>query len=107
LFYSHGLGIHARGFAMSPTNTIFGVPRGFIVKVRSPLTKGGLDYGPFLLDATSLPKNRLYVYDEDGQLILDDPPDRYARRREFPRHLAKPQPWKLSCHMARAQGSLA
>ena len=70
------------GFAMSPTNTSGVGTAGFVVKVMIPVTKG-LDYlilvggDRFAIDLD------LYVYDEDGQLILDDrrPPRRSVRER--------------------------
>jgi len=70
------------GFAMSPTNTSGVGTAGFVVKVMIPVTKG-LDYlilvggDKFAVDLD------LYVYDEDGQLILDDRrrPRRAVRER--------------------------
>src|SRR5436190_22926890 len=66
-----------RGFAMSPTNTSGVGTSGFVVKVMIPVTKG-LDYLIIVGGDTYAVDLDLYVYDEDGQLILDDrrPPRR-------------------------------
>jgi hypothetical protein len=71
-----------RGFAMSPTNTSGVGPAGFVVKVMIPITKG-LDY-LILVGGDKFARDLdLYVYDEDGQLILDDrrTPRRAVRER--------------------------
>ena len=59
------------GFAMSPTNTSGVGTAGFVVKVMIPVTKG-LDYLILVGGDSSAVDLDLYVYDEDGQLILDD-----------------------------------
>ena len=60
-----------RGFAMSPTNVSGVGPAGFVVKVMIEVTKG-LDY-LILVGGDKFAKDLdLYVYDEVGQLILDD-----------------------------------
>ena len=71
-----------RGFAMSPTNTSGVGTAGFVVKVMIPVTKG-LDYLIIVGGDTYAVDLDLYVYDEDGQLILDDrrPPRRAVRER--------------------------
>ena len=73
------------GFAMSPTNTSGVGTAGFVVKVMIPVTKG-LDYLILVGGDRFAVDLDLYVYDEDGQLILDD--RRPARRevRERLRH---------------------
>ena len=71
-----------RGFAMSPTNTSGVGTAGFVVKVMIPVTKG-LDYLILVGGDSSAVDLDLYVYDEDGQLILDDrrPPRHAVRER--------------------------
>ena len=71
-----------RGFAMSPTNTSGVGTAGFVVKVMIPVTKG-LDYLILVGGDSSAVDLDLYVYDEDGQLILDDrrAPRRAVRER--------------------------
>ena len=69
-----------RGFAMSPTNTSGVGTAGFVVKVMIPVTKG-LDYLILVGGDSSAVDLDLYVYDEDGQLILDD--------RRAPRHAVR------------------
>jgi hypothetical protein len=59
------------GFAMSPTNTSGVGTAGFVVKVMIPTTKG-LDYVILVGGDRFAVDLDLYVYDEDGQLILDD-----------------------------------
>jgi hypothetical protein len=60
-----------RGFAMSPTNVSGVGPAGYVVKVMIEVTKG-LDY-LILVGGDKFAKDLdLYVYDEVGQLILDD-----------------------------------
>ena len=60
-----------RGFAMSPTNVSGVGPAGYVVKVMIEVTKG-LDY-LILVGGDKFAKDiDLYVYDEVGQLILDD-----------------------------------
>lgn len=60
-----------RGFAMSPTNVSGVGPAGYVVKVMIEVTKG-LDY-LILIGGDKFAKDLdLYVYDEVGQLILDD-----------------------------------
>jgi hypothetical protein len=59
------------GFAMSPTNTSGVGTAGFVVKVMIPVTKG-LDYLILVGGDRFAVDLDLYVYDEDGQLILDD-----------------------------------
>lgn len=60
-----------RGFAMSPTNTSGVGTAGFVVKVMIEVTKG-LDY-VILVGGDKFARDLdLYVYDEVGQLILDD-----------------------------------
>src|SRR5438445_2721051 len=66
------------GFAMSPTNTSGVGTAGFVVKVMIPVTKG-LDYLILVGGDRFAVDLDLYVYDEDGQLILDD---RRPARRE-------------------------
>jgi len=66
------------GFAMSPTNTSGVGTAGFVVKVMIPVTKG-LDYLILVGGDRFAVDLDLYVYDEDGQLILDD---RRRPRRE-------------------------
>jgi hypothetical protein len=59
------------GFAMSPTNTSGVGTAGFVVKVMIPVTRG-LDYLILVGGDRFAVDLDLYVYDEDGQLILDD-----------------------------------
>lgn len=60
-----------RGFAMSPTNTSGIGTAGYVVKVMIEVTKG-LDY-VILVGGDKFARDLdLYVYDEVGQLILDD-----------------------------------
>lgn len=60
-----------RGFAMSPTNTSGVGTAGYVVKVMIEVTKG-LDY-VILVGGDKFARDLdLYVYDEVGQLILDD-----------------------------------
>jgi hypothetical protein len=60
-----------RGFAMSPTNTSGVGTAGYVVKVMIEVTKG-LDY-VVLIGGDKFAKDLdLYIYDEVGQLILDD-----------------------------------
>jgi hypothetical protein len=66
------------GFAMSPTNTSGVGTAGFVVKVMIPVTKG-LDYLILVGGDRFAVDLDLYVYDEDGQLVLDD---RRRPRRE-------------------------
>ena len=59
------------GFYMSPTNTSGIAGTGFTVKVMIPVSKG-LDY-VILIGRDAFARDiDLYVYDEVGQLILDD-----------------------------------
>lgn len=61
----------AVGFYMSPTNTSGIAGSGFTVKVMIPVSKG-LDY-VILVGRDQFARDiDLYVYDEVGQLILDD-----------------------------------
>jgi hypothetical protein len=61
----------AIGFYMSPTNTSGIAGSGFTVKVMIPVSKG-LDY-VILIGRDAFARDiDLYVYDEVGQLILDD-----------------------------------
>src|SRR5260370_24902302 len=72
----------ARGFAMSPTNVSGVGTAGYVVKVMIEVTKG-LDY-LILVGGDKFARDLdLYVYDEDGQLILDDrrTPRRQVRER--------------------------
>ena len=80
--YNMAVRYKERGFYMSPTNTSGVGPAGFIVKVMIPITKG-LDYLILIGGDTFAVDLDLYVYDEDGQLILDDrrPPRRAVRER--------------------------
>ncbi len=59
------------GFAMAPTNTSGVGTAGFVVKVMVPVTKG-LDYLILVAGDRFAVDLDVYVYDEDGQLILDD-----------------------------------
>jgi hypothetical protein len=76
----YNMAVHytARGFYLSPTNTSGVGTAGYTVKVMIAVTKG-LDYlilvggDKFAIDLD------LYVYDEVGQLILDDRRDPHAR----------------------------
>jgi hypothetical protein len=69
--YSMAVHYTQRGFAMSPTNTSGVATAGFVVKVMIPITKG-LDY-VILVGRDKFARDvDLYVYDEDGQLVLDD-----------------------------------
>jgi hypothetical protein len=61
----------ATGFYMSPTNTSGIAGTGFTVKVLIPVSKG-LDYVILIGRDTFARDIDLYVYDEVGQLILDD-----------------------------------
>jgi hypothetical protein len=102
--YSMAVHYTARGFAMSPTNTSGVATAGFIVKVMIPITKG-LDY-VILVGRDKFAKDvDLYVYDEDGQLILDD------RRAETRAGVKFRASYTGTCeafvHMARAQGLAA
>jgi len=99
--YSMAVHYTARGFAMSPTNTSGVATAGFIVKVMIPITKG-LDY-VILVGRDKFAKDvDLYVYDEDGQLILDD------RRTDTRAGVKFRASYTGTCeafvHMARAQG---
>ena len=80
--YNMAVRYTARGFAMSPTNTSGVGTAGFVVKVMIPITKG-LDYVILVGGDAFAVDLDLYVYDEDGQLILDDrrPPRRAVRER--------------------------
>src|SRR4051812_17162686 len=61
----------ATGFYMSPTNTSGIAGAGYTVKVMIPVSKG-LDY-VILIGRDQFARDiDLYVYDEVGQLILDD-----------------------------------
>ena len=102
--YSMAVHYTQRGFAMSPTNTSGVATAGFVVKVMIPITKG-LDY-VILVGRDKFAKDiDLYVYDEDGQLILDD---RRADSRAGVKFRAS---YTGTCeafvHMARAQGLAA
>src|SRR5205085_4175711 len=69
--YSMAVHYTARGFYMSPTNTSGIAGSGYTVKVLIPVSKG-LDY-VILIGRDAFAKDiDLYVYDEVGQLILDD-----------------------------------
>jgi hypothetical protein len=69
--YNMAVQYTARGFAMSPTNVSGVGPAGYVVKVMIEVTKG-LDY-LILIGGDKFAKDiDLYVYDEVGQLILDD-----------------------------------
>jgi hypothetical protein len=69
--YNMAVNYTARGFAMSPTNVSGVGPAGYVVKVMIEVTKG-LDY-LILIGGDKFAKDLdLYVYDEVGQLILDD-----------------------------------
>jgi hypothetical protein len=69
--YSMAVHYTARGFYMSPTNTSGIAGTGFTVKVLIPVSKG-LDY-VILIGRDAFARDiDLYVYDEVGQLILDD-----------------------------------
>jgi len=69
--YNMAVNYTARGFAMSPTNVSGVGPAGYVVKVMIEVTKG-LDY-LILVGGDKFAKDLdLYVYDEVGQLILDD-----------------------------------
>jgi hypothetical protein len=76
--YNMAVHYKERGFFMSPTNTSGVGPAGFVVKVMIPITKG-LDYLILVGGDRFAVDLDLYVYDEDGQLILDD---RRATRRQ-------------------------
>jgi hypothetical protein len=69
----YNMAVHytARGFYLSPTNTSGVGTAGFVVKVMIPITKG-LDYVIFVGGDKFAIDLDLYVYDEVGQLILDD-----------------------------------
>ena len=102
--YSMAVHYTARGFAMSPTNTSGVATAGFIVKVMIPITKG-LDY-VILVGRDKFAKDvDLYVYDEDGQLILDD------RRTDTRAGVKFRASYTGTCeafvHMARAHGLAA
>ncbi len=82
--YNMAVRYTARGFYLSPTNTSGVGTAGFTVKVMIAVTKG-LDY--LILvggDAFAIDLD-LYVYDEVGQLILDD---RRAQHDPHARHVA-------------------
>jgi hypothetical protein len=69
--YSMAVHYTARGFYMSPTNTSGIAGSGYTVKVLIPVSKG-LDY-VILIGRDAFARDiDLYVYDEVGQLILDD-----------------------------------
>src|SRR5438093_1080075 len=78
----YNMAVHytARGFYLSPTNTSGVGTAGYTIKVMIAVTKG-LDY-IILVGGDKFAKDLdLYVYDEVGQLILDDrrdPHDRHA-----------------------------
>jgi len=93
-----------RGFAMSPTNTSGVATAGFVVKVMIPITKG-LDY-VILVGRDKFAKDvDLYVYDEDGQLVLDD---RRADTRAGVKFRASyTGTVEAFVHVARAQGLAA
>jgi len=102
--YSMAVHYTQRGFAMSPTNTSGVATAGFVVKVMIPITKG-LDY-VILVGRDKFAKDvDLYVYDEDGQLILDD------RRTDTRAGVKFRASYTGTCeafvHMARAQGLAA
>jgi hypothetical protein len=69
--YSMAVHYTERGFYMSPTNTSGVAQAGYAVKVLIPVSKG-LDY-VILVGRDAFARDiDLYVYDEVGQLILDD-----------------------------------
>jgi hypothetical protein len=69
--YSMAVHYTARGFYMSPTNTSGIGGAGYTIKVLIPVSKG-LDY-VILVGRDAFARDiDLYVYDEVGQLILDD-----------------------------------
>jgi len=69
--YSMAVRYTARGFYMSPTNTSGIATSGYTVKILIPVSKG-LDY-VILIGRDHFARDiDLYVYDEVGQLILDD-----------------------------------
>src|SRR5207245_5031216 len=82
--YNMAVNYTARGFAMSPTNVSGVGTAGYVVKVMIEVTKG-LDY-VILVGGDKFAKDiDLYVYDEVGQLILDDrrDPRRHAANGQF------------------------
>lgn len=69
--YSMSVYYTQRGFAMAPTNTSGVGPSGTMIRFIVPVSKG-LDY-VFLAGIDQAVQNiNLYVYDEVGNLILDD-----------------------------------
>jgi len=102
--YSMAVHYTARGFAMSPTNTSGVATAGFVVKVMIPITKG-LDY-VILVGRDKFARDLdLYVYDEDGQLILDD--RRTDTRAGVKFRASYTGTVEAFVHMARAQGLAA
>jgi hypothetical protein len=89
------------GFYMSPTNTSGIAGSGYTVKVMIPVTKG-LDY-VILIGRDAFAKDiDLYVYDEVGQLILDD--RRPSSRAGVKFRSSYTGTVQAIVHMARAQG---
>jgi hypothetical protein len=102
--YSMAVHYTQRGFAMSPTNTSGVATAGFVVKVMIPITKG-LDY-VILVGRDKFAKDvDLYVYDEDGQLVLDD--RRTDTRAGVKFRASYTGTVEAFVHMARAQGLAA
>lgn len=99
--YSMAVHYTARGFYMSPTNTSGIGGAGYTIKVLIPVSKG-LDY-VILIGRDAFARDiDLYVYDEVGQLILDD------RRRDSRAGVKFRSSYngtvQAIVHIARAQG---
>jgi hypothetical protein len=99
--YSMAVHYTQRGFAMSPTNTSGVATAGFVVKVMIPITKG-LDYVILVGRDKSARDLDVYVYDEDGQLVLDD--RRTDSRAGVKFRASYTGTVEAFIHMARAQG---
>ena len=70
-FLQHGRPLHRSGICHVPHQYQWRRPAGYTVKVMIPITKG-LDY-VILIGRDEFARDiDLYVYDEDGPLILDD-----------------------------------
>jgi hypothetical protein len=99
--YSMAVHYTARGFYMSPTNTSGLGSAGYTIKVLIPVSKG-LDY-VILIGKDAFAKDiDLYVYDEVGQLILDD--RRASSRAGVKFRSSYNGTVQAVVHLARAQG---
>ncbi len=100
---AYHMAIHytATGFYMSPTNTSGIATSGYTVKILIPVSKG-LDY-VILIGRDRFARDiDLYVYDEVGQLILDD--RRASSRAGVKFRSSYNGTVQAIVHMARAEG---